>query len=271
MEEKKKSKKGLIFVIALILGLVVGIGGSYYYFNVMNDDSDKDPVDKKVKSEKVEYLETTDKRVTKSMDRITNGLSYYCGVYDYYKDKKITADDLDDGVISSVALGKIVEEFYGDSEPGSKSLTGYTFTADQYEKAVKSIFKVKRIKHKSLRNCPSFTYDESTKKYTAGESACGGTCGPGGYPITKVTKTLIKNNTMEVYMRILFVEYDNNVKPIYYYDYAKTKKVSDIAYSDDNIPLDAETKVDNKAALYKITFEKDDDNYIFVSAEPVND
>ena len=270
MEENKKSKKGLIFVIALILGLIVGIGGSYYYFNVMSKDSDKTSTVKKAKSEKIEYLETTDKKVTKSMDKITGGLSYYCGVYDYYKDKKITADNLDDGVISSVALHKIVTDFYGDSDPGSKSIAGYTFTADQYEKAVKSIFKVNKIEHKSLRNCPSFTYDESTKKYTAGEPACGGTCGPGGYPITKVTKALIKNNTMEVYMRILFVDY-NNGKPIYYYDYAKTKKVLDVQYNDDNTPMGIEYSVDDKAALYKITFEKDNNNYVFVSAEPVND
>ena len=267
MEQSKKKNMGLIVFLVLLILIILGLVG---YILIDKDiiklkNNEKSEVVEKVDNKKddTKYIETTDKKVVSILDTIMNGLSHYSGIYDYFTDKKVTVDSLDEEIIQSVALKVITDEFYKNNE--HTSIQGYSFSANKYESIIKSIFDISKVENKSIKNCPNFDYNADTKTYTAGEPACGGTSGPWG-SVEKITKVTQKGNNLEMYVRVLF--YDS-ASSSYYYDYNHTKKVSEIVLDDNTTLANIESFI-SSGSLYKLTFKVKDDNYLFVSSEPVN-
>ena len=275
MEKGKKKNMGLIVLLVLLILIVLGLVGYILIdkdiiklkSSVKCEVNDKCEVIKKVDNKKddTKYIKTTDKKVVSTLDTIMSGLSHYSGIWDYFTDKKVTVDSLDEEIIQSVALKVIVDEFYKNNEHTHTPIQGYSFSADKYESIIKSIFDISKVENKSIKNCPNFDYNADTKTYTAGEPACGGTSGPWG-SVEKITKVTQKGNNLEMYVRVLF--YDS-ASSSYYYDYNHTKKVSEIVLDDNTTLADIESFI-SSGSLYKLTFKVKDDNYLFVSSEPVN-
>lgn len=262
----KIANKGVGFLIIIVALLVVifGLGGYIMYDKFFNDNESNETTEKKEKKkeEKEEALDVTSKEVTDLIDSITRGNSEYCGVYNYFTDKKVTVNDIDNGLASSIML-------YNLHQSGVKFDEGSTFTKKQVEDIIVKLFgKNYKYTYGNIRNCPSFTYDEAKEIYTAGPSGCGGTCGP--HNMRKVVKATKSDSKIELYVRMLFIgEYTNDQQIKYYSDYKKIKE-ADLEKDNDGIPYETDANY-QKGSLYKMTFTKEDNNYVFTSSEPVTE
>lgn len=265
--EMVKKGAGFIIIISALVVIILGLGGYILYDKVFATKNSTDQVEEtkkeeEKKEEKVENLEVTSKEVTDLFDSITHGVTEYCGVDNYFADKKVTTNDIDNGLASSIVL-------YNLYQSGVKYGEGTTITKKQVEDSITKLFgKNYKYTYGNIRNCPSYTYDVEKEVFTAGPSGCGGTCGP--HNMKKVVKATKSDSKIELYVRILFIgEYTNDQKIKYYSDYKKTKE-ADLEKDKDGIPYETDANY-QKGSLYKMTFTKEDNNYVFTSSELVNE
>ena len=87
--------------------------------------------------------------------------------------------------------------------------------------------------------------------------------------LKKVVRALKNDQTIELYVRVLFAGGVDTTD--YYKDYNKTQKVEGLEMDSNNLfPIESDNNV-AKGSLYKLTFENEDGNYVFVSSELVNE
>ena len=140
-------------------------------------------------------------------------------------------------------------------------MSACTITLDEYKKAVQKylgkdyIFNPDEIDFSDYY-CNQYNYDKETKTFTAQETACGRTCGPG--TTYQVTKAIEKDGQLEISTSVVFS--DGNK---YYSNYQKTDIIVDHIYDTTLIPFD-------KGSKYLFKFKLEDGNYVFVSSEPIN-
>ncbi|MBP3841871.1 MAG: hypothetical protein IK997_07125 [Bacilli bacterium] len=273
-QPEKQKRKGTGVIIVILLIVILGLCGYIAYDKFLNNTKDDTTEEKETKNnekkettKKEENLEVTNKEVTDLFDSITNANTRYCGVSELFTDKKITVNDIDNDLASDIAL-------YNLRTSGVSFKEGSTITKKQLDDTITKLFgKNYKYTHGNIRNCPSFTYDESKEIYTVGMSACGGTCGPRDYvKIVKATKT---DSKIELNIRVLF-RGDEEFKnaggysyPKYYKDSKKTIEV-DLTRDYENIPLETSENY-QKGSLYKMIFTNEDGNYVFTSSELVNE
>lgn len=259
-----KKGVGLLIIIGALLIVVMGLGGYILYdkFGETKETENTEEKKEEKKEEKVENLEVTSKEVTDLFDSITHGVTEYCGVDNYFVDKKVTINDIENGLASSIVL-------YNLYQSGVKYGEGTTITKKQVEDTIIKLFgKNYKYTYGNIRNCPSYTYDAEKEVFTAGPSGCGGTCGP--HNMKKVVKATKSDSKIELYVRMLFIgEYTNDQQIKYYSDYKKTKEAN-LEKDKDGIPYETDANY-QKGSLYKMTFTKEDNNYVFTSSEPVNE
>lgn len=254
---------GFLIIVVALLVVIIGLGGYVLYDKILSEDSKISTEEKVKKEEKKEEkevaLDVTSKEVTDLFNSITSGWNKYCGVDNYFADKKVTVDDIDNDLASSIMLYNLIES-------GVKHAEGSTFTKKQVEDIIVKLFGKKyKYTYKTINSCPSFTYDEAKELYTAGPSGCGGICGP--HNMKKVVKATKTDSKIELYVRVLFVGSGENIK--YYNDYKTTKEVS-VETNENGFALENDANY-QKGSLYKMTFTKEDNNYVFTSSEPVNE
>lgn len=267
--EEKKTKKGLGpgFMVILVVLFLIGGGLGFAACKLLDEPAKKDNTEEKEKKEKKEEkkeevkeeeLDVTSEQVTNLFHLITNSNRSYCGFYGFFTNKKMTINDLDLENQQRIMLDKL----YGDLYKAENDVTtGKTYTKEEVEKLYKQIFgKDYKVKHESIKSCPSFSYAESTEKYTIGEHNCGGTCGP--YATSgEVIKAVKKGENIVLDIKMIFSDGD-----AFYTDYEKTQKVE---VPEGQYGPDPTTVRKEKGASYKATFKLEDGNYVFVSVEPV--
>lgn len=274
MEEKKKNT-GTTFLIVLLVLALIGTSGYIVYDKFIakeekqesqvtkKDDEDED----KDKSE-IKVLEVTDSEVQDVFKKISNGLSTYCGVDDYYKNVKVTSNDITNDLAFNIAVLQIYNDKVAQGIKNPFSAVGDAFTATEVETKIASTFgKDYKFTHKTYELCPTFSYDVANNKYVIlAMPGCGGTCGPSN--LKRVVKAIKSDKTMELYVKVLFFGGVSEVD--YYKDFNKTQKVGGLEIDwNTKLPTNSDANI-AKGSLYKLVFEKEDNAYVFASSELVN-
>lgn len=261
-----KKGVGLLIIIGALLIVVMGLGGYILYdkFGETKETENTEEKKEEKKEEKVENLEVTSKEVTDLFSSITIGWNRYCGVNNYFTDKKVSTNDMDNDIVTAIVLSNL-------NKTGVTFNEGSTFTKKQVEDTITKLFgKNYKYTYKTIDSCPIFTYDETKEVYTAGPSDCGGTCG--AIAMKKVVKAIKTDSKIELYVRALFPEMATDENGYAYAKYYKYKSNEEIQLERDynNNPTETDANY-QKGSLYKMTFTKEDNNYVFTSSEPVNE
>ncbi len=298
MSESKKEKKsleereargkifnkiGLIILILLLCAVSFGFGFCSN-LKIVNNTSNATSNQKKSSTSKdvevvdkngttecesqgmtVENLDVTSPEVQNAIDKISYAINHYCGVWDAYSTKQIfNSNDFS----NSLAFEMVISKFYSD---GRKLEEGSEITKSEFDSKLASLLgsNYKFTEYKDQNVCPNYKWDETKQAWIQGVSGCGGTCGP--HSMKRVVKAHKTDNSMTLYVRVIFVDYESDTYN-YYGDAAKTKKLTDEleGYYDHSLKVVSESDANyNKGALYKLNFSKENDNYVFNSSELV--
>ncbi len=273
MNENKKNRGLIVLVVILVLALVVTSGYIVYdkfiakeEVEEKNKDNKKDEASEEAQDELVE-VDVNSEEIQTLFTNISNGLTSYCGVNNYYQDKKVLASDLSNDLVFDIALLQIYREKQAQGIEYPFSQIGDAFTASELETKIRNTFgKNYSFTHRTINSCPIFEYDSANQKYVINTPpACGGTCGPTN--LKKVVRALKNNQSIELYVRVLFAGGASATD--YYKDYNKTQKVEGLELdSNTTFPIESDNNV-AKGSLYKLTFSNEDGSYVFVSSELV--
>lgn len=197
--KKKKSHTGLIAILTLIAGLLIGIGGSYYYFEVYQKDlskptSEKDEKEKTTSTQKI----STDSIYLKEL--IENYDIYYIGnteIYTaLYSKDKTNVTDLNEEYLRAITIKK-----------ANKSIMNTLFiTGEEFQNAIKQLFGNQiTLENKSFsiaNGCTQYNYSNNHYSIDPNAGGCGGTTATTmDRVITKVEKKET-NLTVEVAIAI---------------------------------------------------------------------
>ena len=275
MSERKKNKGLIMLVVILVLALIMTTGYIVYDKFIAGGEVEEKNDDNKVntiKEDISEQLVDVDVNSTEIQDlfsNISHGLNSYCGINYYYQDKKIFAGDLSNDLVFDIVLSQLYNDRKAQWELYPFSQIGYGFTVNELDEKITSTFgKNYSFTHRTINSCPVFEYDSVNQKYVINSSpGCGGTCG--AMNLKKVVRALKNDQTIELYVRVLFAGGVDTTD--YYKDYNKTQKVEGLEMDSNNFfPIESDNNV-AKGSLYKLTFENEDGNYVFVSSELVNE
>ena len=255
--EKEKNKGGGKVVIGILIGLILGIGCGYLYFNIINPVDIKSGETTTSKTEKndnavapkeeIKVYDAYDDVVITNLEKFMSAETYYCGTaHIYFTNSKITAANIPNDLAYNTISGK----YFQDQS---------TISSEQIKKDVQDIFG-KDYNYQGTdeiaagKQCSSHYYDAATNSYPFQQTECGGTCGPTA-PIYVVTKATEDGNLLVLDLRVVFRDDEYN----YYSDPAKTIKIN--AFNDI-------TALKN-GSKYRFTLKQEDGNYVFVSSEPI--
>ena len=275
MSERKKNKGLIMLVVILVLALIMTTGYIVYDKFIAGEEVEEKNDDNKVntiKEDISEQLVDVDVNSTEIQDlfsNISHGLNSYCGINYYYQDKKIFAGDLSNDLVFDIILSQLYNDRKAQGELYPFSQIGDGFTVNELDEKITSTFgKNYSFTHRTINSCPVFEYDSVNQKYVINSSpGCGGTCG--AMNLKKVVRALKNDQTIELYVRVLFAGGVDTTD--YYKDYNKTQKVEGLEMDSNNFfPIESDNNV-AKGSLYKLTFENEDGNYVFVSSELVNE
>lgn len=265
---KTKSHGLLIFfLLFIILGLVLYIcydkgliGENVEDIIKTVETNDEEKTSTEEEKNEAEVLEVVSNDVRHLFNTLTTGTGQYCGVWNYFTDKKVTASDISNDLASAIVLNSL----YNNGMAINRKAT--IFTKNQMATEIRKIFgKDYSYEHKDIDICPSYKYDTTTETYTVGDGQCNGACGAPNK--AKIVKAIKENDNIEIYVRVLFSSLNDSVSTVYYKDVNKTQPVSvekagvvDYSISDETF---------SEGSLYKMIFTLEDGNYIFTSSEPV--
>ena len=257
-ENEMRGRNFVLFVVACILIVCIGFGGFFLGMNYedgefFSKEDKSEEKTKKKKETKIENLNVTDSIVQTVFNRIN--LNDKCDSKIFISNKKITPTDVEDKSIASAVFA-----YFSRQNPNSNLAESYT--RDQVNDASKVLFgKSFSYPHGDVNLCPHYTFDAENGIYKQEGAGCGGTCSP--FTIkTRIVRAQKVDDTLEIYVRALFPK-DGK----YYSDYDKTNELS-LVVNYEGVPYDSDENY-AKGDLYKFIFELEDDNYYFVSSEPV--
>lgn len=248
VEPKKKNSIGLIIlIIILMIGCLIGgyfLNDSGIFGGKTEPEEENEPV--------VTNYEVTDSKVAKLIDNLMrNGGD--CQVLKVYaNDHKVIVND-----ITNEMAFRIAEKDIFNSGRESYTLDEITAIVQKY---LGKSYKFNPIDQLGKGQCFSYYYDAASKKFIKQETACGWTCGPSS--TYKIVKAVDTDGTLVLNVKAIFTAYDGG-KDGFYSDYAMTNRVGSY---EDNVD-----SLLSKGSDYIFTFKLEDDNYVFVSSEPVKD
>lgn len=247
-------------VIAILIIALVGAVGYIGYDKVWSEKNPKQTNEKQKEIEtepKEEVLETTDQVVLNAMNKINSAWGYYCGTDSVYMTtKKVTAADISNDFAYVTVMNKLATD------------TNSPVPASRLDQAIDETFgKDYQFEHKNYSSCPMYSYDAATGNYNFVGSACGGTCGPTN--IKEIVKAIKKDQTLEIYIRVIFS--NPEIAEGERYSYCKDSNLEQIvgylSYEDRIYNEEQVTDLVSKGSLYKFTFKLEDGNYVFYSSE----
>lgn len=172
----------------------------------------------------------------------------------YFTDKKFTVNDITNEMAYTIGFKNLSEATLDE------------FTQEDLDNQIDALLgKDYKFTHKSYETCPYYKYSNKVYKLTGG--GCGGTCGPNN--IEKIVGASKNGNELDIYVAVLFIKVTDDSFD-YYKDYNLKEKVTN--YSEDvDFRSVADDTIENAklGTTYKMVFNLVDDNYIFVSSEPM--
>ena len=265
---KKESMKNVF--IAILLFLVIGLGGYLVYDKVLSNETDKNATNQNKKEENKQgekkeeevliTLDVSDPKVVELYQTLKTGLGQFCGIWNYFTKTKVESSNISNKLAASIAMS----QFYKKGIIRSNNSGGNQFTANQMDAEIDRIFgKSYPYQHQSIL---SYEYDSNTGIYQEKQTGLGGTCGVSN--LDKIVKAEKQGDTLMIYTRVLF-HIEGTDATNFYKDYDKTQAVT-LDRDENGYVVNSDSNY-AKGSLYKINFALEDGNYIFVSSEPIQD
>ena len=268
-------KKGILIAVTAVASLAVGIGGTYYYMNSNNSSttakvSSKTNKEENKKTTSLVNLDVYSDLVNNNLNKL---MDYYNDCVDtsgtYLKSQKISNNDIDNSIAYRIVAKKLDANKNAISEADWNKEIENLFGQD---------YKYNQTSFNTSEFCTSHVYNQSTKQYDLREPECGCTSGPNNFTKIYITKAELQGDTMSIYLKALFPDrsFSKNSEGYvkYYSDPERTKEINlDFEFGDEKDFLEPMYSVKNvlKGGSFKITMKKyDNDNYYFVSSEPIN-
>lgn len=245
--------------IGVIILIVCGVGLFIYQSYVAKDDKKTEPTPTMtptatatptatpIDSVELDVNSTEVKNIFANLD---SGLGMYSGNYVYFRNQKFEVKDFTNEEVYAIAVRSMDEGI-----PGREK----NFTKDQLEQKIRVIFGANyQFTHQTYSNCPMWEYNSGTMTYEFVGSGCGGTGGPGS--LKRVEKAVKKGTTVETNVRVII---GGNG---FYKDYGKTMSIEGLELDQYGALLETESNF-AKGGLYKVIFEYQNGNYVFISSE----
>lgn len=234
----------LVCIFLVVVGSIVGV----YYF------SQKDDVVEVKEPSKITTYEVTDQRILDIL-KLFDGPGCDTVIEDYLNDHTVYAKDISAVVASAVPWHR------GDLGEQTK------ISLEEYTKYVQKYFGedyLLKPKDGDALLC-IWSYVESEKAFVKNpEPACGCIFNP-SYSRYRIVKAVEKDSILEIDLRVAFYRESG---PAFYADYEATRSISGMGI-DDNLEFYAAAESFDEASLYRMTFEENAGNYVFVKAERV--
>lgn len=270
-------KKNVGFIVLfLVIGLLLGCCGGYFYAN--SNQGVKEKEKKEVKESKVEVLDLSSKEID-----VMNKLSIFgCNVlpYDYFlKKDKVSVNDIS----NKDAINFISSDNFSENKEIKKDESGAEYVeVDEdviLEKIQKRFGKNYKFEHKTYDDSLILLeYNKEKKQYKV--TLPGFHCtGPTSTTIDRITKAYKVDNKLVITYRILFGESVMNPTGEYYAKYYKDYNNKELIPQKDlqYVPNHYEPslyvadsdylKNYSYGSEYEFTFEKQGNEYVFVSSE----
>mgnify|MGYP004633652895 FL=1 len=268
---KNKNKKGhpVLMTFLLILFLAGGTALGWYFSGYINKFLNKEET-KTEKKETKEVTKINEEEISPNSIYIKNLISDYdfytvgnATLYtSLYSKDKTKIKDLDDIYLRAIAAKK-----------ANKSLSGVFFSSEQFQDAVTLLFGNQlTLEDKSIFNgksCVNIQYDSSTKYYSEGETACGGS----GFPTLerKIVKAVKNKDTIEVNVAVVIFSGDPTVNKVFKTYNESSDDQNNLGEVVEGVTRDTFDidKDYTKLNQYKYTYnyDKDNNNYYLTTIE----
>lgn len=268
---KNKNKKGhpVLMTFLLILFLAGGTALGWYFSGYINKFLNKEET-KTEKKETKEVTKINEEEISPNSIYIKNLISDYdfytvgnATLYtSLYSKDKTEIKDLDDIYLRAIAAKK-----------ANKSLSGVFFSSEQFQDAVTLLFGNQlTLEDKSIFNgksCVNIQYDSSTKYYSEGETACGGS----GFPTLerKIVKAVKNKDTIEVNVAVVIFSGDPTVNKVFKTYNESSDDQNNLGEVVEGVTRDTFDidKDYTKLNQYKYTYnyDKDNNNYYLTTIE----
>lgn len=262
---KKKKTNPILIIFLMLLACGIGVGGSYYYFEIYNKDTKKE-------INAVDKVETKDKTTVKEEELNPDGIyaKYLIDRYAFsdisnitvynalYGKEKTLVTELDDNYVRIVSAANV------------KKLGNGIFTSEAFHNSVVNLFGNQlNLADKNFSiGCDTYEYSQGTGYYEYKEGGCGGTSTV--IMNQKIVKAIKTKDNIEVNVAVAILDGAN--QKVY-----KNYKMGDTSNSDlqevegvtpDTFDIDRDY---DKLNQYKYTFNYDNENnnYYLYSIELV--
>lgn len=251
-----ENTKGFIILI-IILVIILIITGLYMALNPQKIIKKQQ---KASENQSDENVVITSEEVHSLIKEITAS-SNPCSNYIYFTNEEVTAENIPNEVAINIVLTNL-----------SKENNDTSFAQDVIENKLQSLFgKNYSFSYQNYSTtCSSYTYDESTLKYTIEENqTCNDSCEQTiSYKIVKATQ---HSDYLTIILRVLFLDKQTDTIN-YYQDYNKNNIIKTISSSElenNSSPLQDEDY--NQGSLYQLTFNLEDENYVFSNSKLIEE
>lgn len=259
-EPKKKKSNPLLTILLMILSLAIGIGGSYYYFKVLEKEEVSTKVEEKEEAkDTAEELKPDGVFVTELIKRYDYDAGASPMIYrNLYRNEKTEVTNIDETYIAITAAQ--------DASDGWAP----SFSSEELKQSIIKLYGIeikyedKDIKPDEHGGFQYYKYDSINKGYTFTEEVGGGEGGI--YMERKIVKALKSENNIEVYVAPCLINPYNEVYKSMDKDGNESEKIDGVTSETFDIDKDY-----TKLNQYKYTFNYDsgNDNYYLVSIELV--
>lgn len=259
----KKKNTGAVVCVALIVGLLIGLGGAYLFFSInpklitktstSTDIEEKDDNNEKT----IEDFKTTSLFVKNLIERYDDYFITNAEIFrDLYSKDETKVTDLNDNLVK-----------YLIAKEANKDLHQARFTEEQFQNAKTILFG----KNFTLENgditgyCNDvIKYNSDSKYYSYVEgSGCGGTTPQS--MLRKITKVENKGDTLEVTVAAGIVDAASNKV---YVDTNATQEISDIQVLTDLTIADSDYDKLPKFT-YHFSYDEENNNYYLTTIKKV--
>ena len=269
-------KKNILIVGLLVI--IIGLSGFIIMDKTMNKKQKKDaPKQEEVKEEN---LDVTSQEVMQLLNNINllaknNHSDVYYGYL--YKNDSLKVSAMDDDLI--VAIGVYHEHLKCTASWDEKCIKTtsnnpageVTISAENVKKVINNIFGNINYVDTDIKSisCSGGYKFNKNDNYVGTAPACGYAGDSYDFLETKIAKAIKKDKNLDIYVKVAFGHYDFNESETgnnsIYHIYSDFKKENEIYKAKEGI-YDFEEVLLNysdKLPVYKIHFEKENDNYLF--------